>query len=42
METTLDRGDYELWSWTAWMAMRNEFLHAPPDAFGFLEDNIFQ
>ena len=22
--------------------MSAEFLHAPPDAFGFLEDNIFQ
>ena len=42
MEENLDRGDYELWSWTAWMPMSAEFLHIPPDAFGFLEDTIFQ
>ena len=39
METNLARGDYKLWSWTAWTT---KFLHAPPDAFGLLEDNIFQ
>ena len=42
METNLARGDYELWSRTVWTAMSAEFLHAPPDAFGFLEDTIFQ
>ena len=42
METDLDHGDYELWAWMAWTLMSSEFLHAPPESFGFLEDNIFQ
>ena len=42
IETNLDVGDYELWAWTAWMPMSAEFLHTPPNSFGFLEDTIFQ
>ena len=42
METNLDRGDYELWAWMEWTPMSAEFLHAPPHAFRFMEDTIFQ
>ena len=42
MESDLEHEDYELRAWTAWPTMSSEFLHAPPDSFGFLEDTIFQ
>ena len=42
IETSLDRGDCEKWSWDACTWGSLIFLHLPPDQFGYIEDPIFQ
>ena len=44
ISTSLDRDDYERWSWEAWSKMSAVWLHSPPDQYGFIDDpiSIFQ
>ena len=42
IESLLDGGDYEKWSWDACTKMSSIFLHSPPDQFGYMEDPVFQ
>ena len=42
IETSMDRGEYERWSWAACTKMSSIFLHSPPDHFGYMEDPVFQ
>ena len=40
--SSLNRNDYEHWSWDGCTKMSAAFLTSPPDAIGYLGDNVFQ
>ena len=41
-KTTLDKEDYERWSFDGWNKMSTVLLLSPPDQCGFFEDTTFQ
>ena len=42
IQETLGRDDYEKWAWDGSTRMSSTFLSSPPDAIGYLGDNVFQ
>ena len=40
--SSLNRSDYEKWSWDRYTKMSAVFLTSPPDAISYLGDNVFQ
>ena len=40
--SSLNRSDYEKWLWDRCTKMSAAFLTSPPDAIGYLGDNVFQ
>ena len=42
ISTSLERDDYEQWSWEAWLKISAVFIRSPPDQYGYIGDPIFQ
>ena len=42
VESSLDKSEYEKWSWDGCGKLSAAFLQSPPDQIGYMGDNIFQ